>query len=221
MVTMTEEERRQHRAQVQRDYRARLRLEKGPEKISSPQVYKSVAAHPVSRAQPEEKLYTKDEVKGLLKELIEMRDQDEKPPVKPSRRERKRQRKLEYLQHQMEKYGGETIKHEIPVSHLVGKPLQFASEKPTVNKVSLPQKIIQKQTRKKAKQVFTEQIPEALPPEDLDIVEEQVEKPQTTKHSPESIKEDGIRDVKRHPEEYIEINMVTRSRIVEDRKSVV
>lgn len=52
-------------------------------------------------------------------------------------------------------------------------------------------------------------------PDEPDVTEEQVEKPQTTKHCPESIKEDGLSEVKKNPEYYIEINMVTKSRVVD------
>ena len=48
-----------------------------------------------------------------------------------------------------------------------------------------------------------------------DITEEQLEKPMTTIWCPESIKEDGMGDVKRHPELYIEVNVVKKSRVVD------
>lgn len=69
--------------------------------------------------------------------------------------------------------------------------------------------------RKKARKVFSEIVPEAKEPQDLEVTEEQIEKPQTTKHCPESVKEDGLREVRRDPEYYIEINMVTKSRVVD------
>ena len=70
--------------------------------------------------------------------------------------------------------------------------------------------------RVKAHAIFTSEVPEAHPPlDEPDVVEAQVEKPQTTIHCPESIKEDGLKEVRRNPEYYIEINMVTTSRVVD------
>lgn len=69
---------------------------------------------------------------------------------------------------------------------------------------------------RKAKKIYSEIVPEAHPPKDtVDVIEEQIEKPMTTIHCPESIKEDGLREVKSNPENYIEINMVTKSRVID------
>lgn len=65
---------------------------------------------------------------------------------------------------------------------------------------------------RKTRKAFDDIVPEAHEPE---VISEQVEKPQTTKHCPESIKEDGLREVKKNPEYYIEINMVTKNRVVD------
>lgn len=49
----------------------------------------------------------------------------------------------------------------------------------------------------------------------LDIVEEQVDRPMVTRHCPESVKEDDLTLVKKEPEQYIEINVIEVSRVVD------
>jgi hypothetical protein len=48
-----------------------------------------------------------------------------------------------------------------------------------------------------------------------DTIEEQREKPMTTAYCPESIPEEKMSDVRKNPEDYIEINMIKRSRVVD------
>jgi hypothetical protein len=117
------------------------------------------------------------------------------------------------------------------VSHLQGKKkMQFKKEQSSAPPPPAPRRRLRFRLRRskaelmqlrrmkaarKAEQKFEFVVPEAHEPDQPDVVEEQVEKPQTTKHSPESIKEDGLKEVKRNPEYYIEINMVTKSRVVD------
>ena len=70
---------------------------------------------------------------------------------------------------------------------------------------------------KKVKHVIDRIAPEALPPSENrpDVISEQKERPMTTPHCPQSIKEDGLYDVKTSPESYIEINVITKSRVVD------
>jgi len=97
-------------------------------------------------------------------------------------------------------------------SHFTGKkPLQFKDE----NRVNTTKARKHLRLRWRSRKKYQELVPEAKEPDQPDVVEEQVEKPQTTKHCPESIKEDGLKEVRRNPEYYIEINMVTKSRVVD------
>lgn len=54
-----------------------------------------------------------------------------------------------------------------------------------------------------------------LPPEKPDVVEEQKENPMITTHCPESISEDMLPQVKKNPEDYVEINMIKKTRVVD------
>jgi len=49
-----------------------------------------------------------------------------------------------------------------------------------------------------------------------DILQEQIEKPLTTVHCPESIKENELSNVRKTPENYIEINMINKNRMVDN-----
>ena len=49
-----------------------------------------------------------------------------------------------------------------------------------------------------------------------DIRQEQIEKPLTSIHCPESLKDKDMSMVKKHPENYIEINMINRNRMVDN-----
>lgn len=49
-----------------------------------------------------------------------------------------------------------------------------------------------------------------------DIMHEQLENPMITAHCPESIKENELGGVKKHPENYIEINMINKNRMVDN-----
>lgn len=62
---------------------------------------------------------------------------------------------------------------------------------------------------------FKELVPEALPVDNPDVVEEQLELPLTTLWCPQSIGADGLGDVRKNPEMYIETNMVKKSRVVD------
>jgi hypothetical protein len=95
--------------------------------------------------------------------------------------------------------------------HFIGKKkMQFKKDEPVPVLLQKAKKHLR--FRWRAKKKFDEIVPEAHEPE---VVSEQVEKPQTTKHCPESVKEDGLREVKKNPEYYIEINMVTKNRVVD------
>jgi len=65
----------------------------------------------------------------------------------------------------------------------------------------------------KKKEVEIEQLKEAI---DLpDVSEEQKEMPMTTQYCPESVKEEGLPDVKKTPEDYVEINLIKKTRVVD------
>lgn len=158
------------------------------------------------------KSYSEEQVIELLRKALERQQQGERPakeekppkPPKPTRKERK----IQKLREQLGELEGfmPTSEASEPALHFTGKkPLQF---KRTGSLIIPPE------VKKKAKKLQTRFIPEAHEPE-LDVVTEQIEKPQTTVHSPESIKVDGVKEVKRNPEHYIEINMVTHSRVVD------
>lgn len=49
-----------------------------------------------------------------------------------------------------------------------------------------------------------------------DVILEQTEKPLTTTHSPQSINADMLSDVKKYPENYIEINVINKNRMVDN-----
>lgn len=49
----------------------------------------------------------------------------------------------------------------------------------------------------------------------VDTIQEQVETPDTTIFCPESVKEDDLKEINKNPQDYIEINMVKRIRIVD------
>lgn len=49
-----------------------------------------------------------------------------------------------------------------------------------------------------------------------DLLDEQLEKPLTTRHCPQSITKDDLGKVKKNPENYIEINMINKSRMVDN-----
>jgi hypothetical protein len=71
-------------------------------------------------------------------------------------------------------------------------------------------------TKKKFKLRFNRH-PKAKPVQEiaLDMVEEQVDRPMVTRHCPESVKEDDLTLVKKEPEQYIEINIIEISRVVD------
>ena len=50
----------------------------------------------------------------------------------------------------------------------------------------------------------------------LDTIQEQMEAPKTTVNCPESIKEDKLKDIEKHPENYIEINFIKTVRLVDN-----
>lgn len=52
-------------------------------------------------------------------------------------------------------------------------------------------------------------------PKNLDTIQEQIEAPMTTIHSPESIDEKELKKVGKNPENYIEINIIKKIRIVD------
>lgn len=58
--------------------------------------------------------------------------------------------------------------------------------------------------------------PKTIPEtETLDVLEEQHDRPMVTRHCPESVKEDDLTLVKKEPEQYIEINIIEISRVVD------
>lgn len=62
-------------------------------------------------------------------------------------------------------------------------------------------------------------VPKVVEPEqvkeEFGIVEEQHDLPMTSRLCPESVKEDGLREVLRMPEQYLEINIIKQSRVVD------
>ena len=50
----------------------------------------------------------------------------------------------------------------------------------------------------------------------LDTIQEQMEAPKTTVNCPESIKQDKLKDIEKHPENYIEINFIKTVRLVDN-----
>ena len=49
----------------------------------------------------------------------------------------------------------------------------------------------------------------------LDTIQEQIESPMTSIHSPESIKDNELKKISKNPENYIEINFIKKIRIVD------
>ena len=49
----------------------------------------------------------------------------------------------------------------------------------------------------------------------LDTIQEQIESPMTTIHSPESVKDKELKFINKNPENYIEINFIKKIRIVD------
>ena len=49
----------------------------------------------------------------------------------------------------------------------------------------------------------------------FDTIQEQIESPMTTTHSPESVKDDELKKISKNPENYIEINFIKKIRIVD------
>lgn len=67
-------------------------------------------------------------------------------------------------------------------------------------------------TKKKNKKVKDKKNKDSVP----DALQEQIEKPLTTIHCPQSIKENDLSKVKKTPENYIEINMINKNRMVDN-----
>lgn len=53
-------------------------------------------------------------------------------------------------------------------------------------------------------------------PQALETIQDQIESPNTSIYCPESIKTENLKDITKHPEQYIEINMVKKIRIVDN-----
>lgn len=51
---------------------------------------------------------------------------------------------------------------------------------------------------------------------ELDTIQEQIESPMTTSYCPQSIGKDDFKDVEKHPEKYIEINLIKKIRMVDN-----
>lgn len=98
-----------------------------------------------------------------------------------------------------------------PLRNIAGTTNNSSSPLPQV----IPEPRKRRFSRRRTQEIYHETTPEGRPAELLDVVGEQIEKPQTTVHSPESIKEEGLKEVRKNPEYYIEINMVTDSRVVD------
>lgn len=67
--------------------------------------------------------------------------------------------------------------------------------------------------RKKQKKDITIETDE---PQVFETIQDQTEAPNTSIYCPEGIKEEGLKDINKHPEMYIEINMVKKIRIVDN-----
>lgn len=194
---------------------------------------------------PMPRTYSEAEVRSLLRDAMMQKTVEPEPAERRlTRAERKWERRKEQLRAELQKMeDADAPTHPISVEdavelqqsqgHRVGKrKIRFARDRleaspappsvriappipPGRDKVERRTGWRTRRAERKSKEVFTHLVPEALPPGSLDIVSEQVEKPQTSVHCPESIKEDGLKDVKKNPEQYIEINMVTKSRVVD------
>lgn len=235
--TSSADERRLRENERKRKWRAAQKALKTKQAVASP-AKKNEPLKKKDEPLKRPRTFTETEVRAMLtKALTDPEFRPPPPPPPPSGKEKSRLKRLRQLQAEMERLGGDSVKHDIsvedalelqpPSTHLKGKGIQFARPEP--EPAPAPARLVtippghdrprhgwrSRRAEAKAKQVFTELIPEALPPGQLDIVAEQVEKPQTTIHCPESIKEDGLREVRRNPEYFIEINLVTNSRVVD------
>jgi len=161
---------------------------------------------------PDEKLYTKEEVKELMIRFAK----ETLPPQEPEkpRKQTRRERKMMRLRKQLETMEQPEKPVEIPIkpTHLKGKGIQFRPDVPKTDALPIERRtVLSKKFRKK----YDEIVPPAHEPDQLETTEEQVERPMTTKHCPESIKEDRLSEVRRSPENYIEINIILSSRVVD------
>ena len=178
------------------------------------------SAQKVRYAKTEEpaKLYTEDDVKVLLKKLIEAREKNPEIKIKPTREELKREKKKALLLAQLKDL--EEPDEPQQKTHLKGKPLQFASSSPPDKKEEpvepkpeqQPDKGSMKVKRKKWRlRLRKKTLP--LYVEAPELIVEQLEPDYTTSYSKDA--EIDLKKVQRNPELYIEINMVRKSRLVD------
>lgn len=81
-----------------------------------------------------------------------------------------------------------------------------------IRKKRRPDKVIIEKLKKSEPEPEPEPEPEIYEP---DVSTEQKELPMTTIYCPESIKENELSNVKRNPENYVEINMIKKTRVVD------
>jgi hypothetical protein len=162
-----------------------------------------------------EKLYTEDDVKVLLKKLIEAREKNPDIRIKPTREELERaekEKKKAALLAQLKDL-------DAPQTHLKGKPFKFKSSSPPAEKEEpvepKPEQQPDKGSLKVEKRGRFHWRKKTLPlyVEAPELIVEQLEPDYTTSYSQDA--EIDLKKVQKNPELYIEINMVRKSRLVD------
>lgn len=203
------------------------------------------AKKPLKSAQAErykkedEKLYTKEEVKRLILEFAKQQQEPQPVPVL-TRQERKKQTRREKLESQLRRMTDAPEEAKYPVStdearrileedgkrlverlqepqtsHFKGKkPIQFAKEaEPEEEPEEMPPRQVIQQPRRRIR--FSRRSAPAPARQDMpDVIGEQIErKPYQTAFCPEAILD--VKEIRRRPEEHLEINIIKKSRVVD------
>jgi hypothetical protein len=184
------------------------------------------------------KLYTKEEVKRLILEFAKQQQEPQPAPVL-TRQERKKQTRREKLESQLRRMTDAPEEAKYPVStdearrileedgkrlverlqepqtsHFKGKkPIQFAKEaEPEEEPEEPPRQVIQ-QPRRRIR--FSRRGAPAPERQNIpDVIGEQIErKPYQTAFCPEAILD--VKEIRRRPEEHLEINIIKKSRVVD------
>jgi hypothetical protein len=162
-------------------------------------------------------MYTKDEVKALMLQFAKENMPQPEPP-QLTRRERRRMRKLESLRSQLEALKEPPEEAKYIVSPEEASRLQLEED---------GKKFVQMQQShfKGKKKLQFAPASEPVEPEGgqaptpqtavPDVIEEQVVRTMTTIYCPESVPEEALKEVRRIPELYIEINVIKQSRVVD------
>ena len=175
----------------------------------------------------DEKLYTKEEVKSLILEFAKKQQEEAMPAPVLTRQERKKQTRREKLESQLRRMtdAPEEAKYEItpeeaerrePTTHFKGKkPIQFAKEeKPEETPEEEPPRQVIPQPQRRRIRFSRRSAPAPTRTGIPDVVEEQIErKPYQTAFCPEAILD--VREIRRRPEEHLEINIIKKSRVVD------